>query len=235
MENALVRVFESTEFGSVRTASIDGEPWFVAADVCKALDIKNNRMAIARLDDDEKDVSLIDTVGGHQKMVIVNEPGLYTLVLGSRKPEAKRFKKWIAHEVIPTIRKTGSYSMLQTPAERMAYGLLAAQEIIKEKDARIAMLEPKGEFYDMVTASEDELSMEQAAKLLNIPGFGRNRLFDMLRCKGVLMSNNRPYQSFINRGYFHVTEVPYESNGIQRVNLKTCVTNKGIEFIRRMM
>lgn len=84
----------------------DGEPWFVAADVCRALEIKNGRDAVAKLDDDEKGVGLTDTPGGAQEMTIVNEPGLYTLVLGSRKPEAKAFKRWITHEVIPSIRKT---------------------------------------------------------------------------------------------------------------------------------
>lgn len=87
----------------------DGEPWFVAADVCRALEISNSRDAMSRLDADEKGVALTDTLGGKQEMSIVNEPGLYTLVLGSRKQEAKAFKRWITHEVIPTIRKHGAY------------------------------------------------------------------------------------------------------------------------------
>lgn len=88
----------------------DGEPWFVAADVCRALGIGNSRDATARLDSDEKGVVLTDTLGGQQKLGIVNEPGLYTLVLGSRKPQAKEFKRWITHEVIPSIRKHGAYA-----------------------------------------------------------------------------------------------------------------------------
>lgn len=103
-------VFQNPDFGQVRTITRDGEPWFVAADVCRALEIKNNRDALAKLDSDEKGVALTDTPGGAQKMTIVNEPGLYSLVLGSRKPEAKAFKRWITHEVIPAIRKTGQYS-----------------------------------------------------------------------------------------------------------------------------
>ena len=107
-------VFQNPDFGQVRTITRDGEPWFVAADVCRALEIKNNRDALAKLDSDEKGVALTDTLGGAQKMTIVNEPGLYSLVLGSRKPEAKAFKRWITHEVIPAIRKTGQYSTKPT-------------------------------------------------------------------------------------------------------------------------
>ncbi len=105
-----LQLFRSQEFGDVRGIEKDGEPWFVAADVCRALELGNSRQALARLDDDEKGVILMDTPGGKQEMSIVNEPGLYTLVLGSRKPEAKAFKRWITHEVIPSIRKSGGYT-----------------------------------------------------------------------------------------------------------------------------
>ena len=110
MGNELI-VFQNEEFGSVRTINRNGEPWFVAADVCNALDLGDVHVAMRRLDDDEKDRFLTPTLGGVQEMSYVNEPGLYSLVLGSRKPEAKEFKRWITHEVIPTIRKTGSYSV----------------------------------------------------------------------------------------------------------------------------
>lgn len=99
------------DFGSknIRALTIDNEPWFVAADVCEILEVNNSRQAVARLDDDEKGVISNDTPGGQQDMTIVNEPGLYTLILGSRKPEARQFKRWITHEVLPAIRQTGSY------------------------------------------------------------------------------------------------------------------------------
>lgn len=103
-----MQIFEREEFGQIRTTTIDGEPWFVASDVCRALEI--DRTAARRLDDDEKGVRSIHTPGGPQDVTIVNEPGLYTLVLGSRKPEAKAFKRWITHEVLPSIRKTGAYA-----------------------------------------------------------------------------------------------------------------------------
>lgn len=104
-----LQIFENPEFGKIRAIERNGEPWFVAADVCRALDLCDTSKALDRLDDDEKGTSLIRTLGGEQKMNIVNEPGLYTLVLGSRKPEAKAFKRWITHEVIPSIRKHGAY------------------------------------------------------------------------------------------------------------------------------
>lgn len=104
-----MQVFSSQQFGNVRAIMRDGEPWFVAADICKALEIANNRDALTRIDDDEKGVALADTLGGKQEVTIVNEPGLYSLVLGSRKPEAKVFKRWVTHEVIPSIRKHGAY------------------------------------------------------------------------------------------------------------------------------
>lgn len=122
----LVKTFQNERFGAVRVVECNGEPWFVASDVCRALSIINSRDAIARLDDDEKGVVSTDTPGGMQNMTVTNEPGLYTLVLGSRKPEAKAFKRWITHEVIPSIRKTGSYSVSQaeTAADVRAKAML---------------------------------------------------------------------------------------------------------------
>lgn len=118
------KIFKNPGFGQVRTIVRDDEPWFVAADVCRALEVSNSRDAVARLDEDEKGVVLTDTPGGRQEMTIVNEPGLYSLVLGSRKPEAKAFKRWITHEVIPTIRKTGAYSINPGAAQLRAQAML---------------------------------------------------------------------------------------------------------------
>ena len=116
MTNEL-QIFQSEDFGSVRTLYRDGEPWFVAVDVCKALDISHTPTAVSRLDDDEKATVVLTDSGadGHMiphKTTLINEFGLYNLILGSRKPEAKQFKRWITHEVIPAIRKTGEYQAL---------------------------------------------------------------------------------------------------------------------------
>ena len=135
-----ITVFENNQFGEMRTLNIDGEPWFVAADICRALEIKNNREAISRLDEDEKGVGLIDTLGGNQEMTIVSESGLYSLVLGSRKPEAKVFKRWITHEVIPAIRKTGVYSVKPLSQAEM---LLEQAKLMVRQEQRMSAMEIK--------------------------------------------------------------------------------------------
>lgn len=139
-----IQIFKNPAFGEVRALNIDGEPWFVAADVCKALEIGNSRQAVARLDEDERNtVILSDGNRGNPNVTVVNEPGLYGLVLGSRKPEAKAFKRWIKHEVLPSIRKTGGYVAGQetmTDAELMASAVLAANRMIEQRDAKISAL-----------------------------------------------------------------------------------------------
>ncbi|MDD3337160.1 MAG: Bro-N domain-containing protein [Eubacteriales bacterium] len=105
-----MQIFSNETYGEIRTMVRDSMPWFVAADVCRVLGLDNNRQALTRLDDDEKDVISNDTLGGKQQMSIINEPGLYSLVLGSRKPEARTFRRWITHEVLPAIRKYGAYA-----------------------------------------------------------------------------------------------------------------------------
>lgn len=140
----LLRVFDYRDGRQVRTVIKDGEPWFVAKDVCEILDIGNPSMALSRLDEDEKGLSLIDTPGGPQKMAVVNEPGLYALILTSRKPEAKAFKRWITHEVIPSIRKTGAYisKQLTTPVSIEDLIIMQAQSV-KELKAKVAAIEDK--------------------------------------------------------------------------------------------
>lgn len=102
-----LKIFEKEEFGKVRVVGHDGDPWFVAKDVCECLELGNPRSSIALLDEDEKGVHSVDTPGGKQEMTIVSEPGLYSLILRSRKPEAKAFKRWVTHDILPSIRKTG--------------------------------------------------------------------------------------------------------------------------------
>lgn len=119
MDNA-IQVFEQSGLGSVRVVMQDGEPWFVAKDVCECLELTNTSQTLSYLDDDEKGIITNDTPGGAQEMSIISEPGLYSLILRSRKPEAKAFKRWVTHDILPTIRKTGGYSMAVAKAEREA-------------------------------------------------------------------------------------------------------------------
>ena len=113
-EKAEIQVFDNNNFGTLRTTDKDGEPWFVAADICRVLEIKNVGQAIERLDDDER---LMLNIGRQGNAYLVNEPGLYSLVLASRKPQAKPFKRWVTHDVLPTIRQQGVYSLYQEPLE----------------------------------------------------------------------------------------------------------------------
>lgn len=132
-----MQVFENSQFGEIHTVQKDGEVWFVAADVCRALEVQNATQAIGRLDDDER---AMFNIGRRGEINIVNEPGLYALVLGSRKPEARAFKRWVTHEVLPTIRNKGSYSMQPlTPAQ-----LLAAQaQVLVDMEARMNQMETR--------------------------------------------------------------------------------------------
>lgn len=133
-----LRVFNNEEFGTIRTVMIDSEPWFVAADVCKALDIGNPSDAIRRLDADEVTLVSIEGASNGKPVNAVNEPGLYGMILGSRKPEAKAFKRWIKHDILPTLRKTGTYTArTMTPNEIIA--AIAADNV--EKERRLKSLE----------------------------------------------------------------------------------------------
>lgn len=116
--NNKLAVFANPDFGEVRTLEINGEPWFVLADVCNALGISNSRNIAARLEEDEKGVTLMDTLGGAQNITVINESGLYSVILRSDKPQAKPFRKWVTSEVLPSIRKTGAYSVTQTVSDK---------------------------------------------------------------------------------------------------------------------
>lgn len=233
-----LQIFNNEEFGEVRTIEIDGEPWFVASDVCRALEIGNSSQALTRLDDDEKTTTLISNESaatGKSFMSFVNEPGLYTLVLGSRKAEAKAFKRWITHDVIPQIRKTGSYNMPQTYAEA-----LRALADKAEEAERLAIenkeLQPKAEFFDAVTDSKDAIPMADVAKVLDNWDRGRNKLFEFLRDKKILMADNKPYQRYIDAGYFRVIEQKYDKGyGETGINIKTLVFQKGVDYIRKLL
>ena len=248
-----VEVFNNEEFGSVRTTMINGEPWFVAVDVCKALEISNPTMALDRLDPDEKmTLSLTEghsgQRGGAQQVNIVNEPGLYVLVIGSRKPEAKTFRRWITHDVIPTIRKTGSYL---TGEDAAALKIIRAGDTLERSVAiaeyrdvvtapykqQIEEQKPKVEFADHVSASENSVDMGEFAKIVQKNGIklGRNNPFSKLRELKILMDGNLPYQQYMNAGWFEVVESTYERSGTLYVSPKTLVTGKGqIALVRKL-
>jgi len=238
--NQLEKVFEYHD-KQVRTLVIDNEPWFVATDVCAILDINNPTVAVDRLDEDERSKF---NLGRQGEAIIVSEPGLYSLILGSRKPEAKAFKRWITHEVIPSIRKHGAY---MTPAAleeallnpdtliKLLVNLKEEREKRKLAETTLQLQRPKVEFFDAVASSKDAIPIGNAAKVLNI-GLGRNTLFEALRQRGVLMKDNIPYQIYIDRGYFRTIEQKYTlPNGETKISIKTLVYQRGLEFIRRIL
>lgn len=239
MEN-MITVFENKEFGAVRTATINGEPWFVANDVCAILEI--DRTQTRRLDDDEKGVCLIHTLGGDQKMSIVNEFGLYSLILRSRKPEAKAFRRWITHEVIPAIRKYGMYAttptlrkfqenpeLIRLVCERM----LAEKDRADKLDKRVTELQPKADFFDAFVNPDDCTNIRTTAKELGVPERAFCRFLQdegfLYRCPaGNLMPYNKPE----NEGLFIVRDF-YSEYGHH--GTYTLITSMGKNLLRTML
>lgn len=229
-----LKIFQKEEFGEIRTMTINEEPWFVAKDITDRLGFANGRDAVSKhVDDEDKGVAKCDTLGGAQEYTVINESGLYSLVLSSKLESAKKFKRWITHEVIPEIRKTGGYHLPQTYAEALrAYADKVEQN--EKLAAENAKLLPKAEFFDAVTDSKTAIPIGDVAKILDC-GIGRNKLFEFLRAKNILTYDNRPYQKYIDSGYFRVVEQKYEVGGEVRINIKTLVFQKGIDYIRRQL
>jgi prophage antirepressor-like protein len=207
----------------VRTIMINDEPWWVAKDVCEVLGIRTND-AMNSLDEDEKGYETIVSPGGPQEMAIINEPGLYSLILRSRKPEAKQFKRWVTHEVLPTIRKKGYY--VAPDAEKVNPNVLNDLVVeFKKLQNKIEEWKPHVNFSMRMRYVKNSQSMGATAKTLKI---GRNVLFQILRDEGVLMHSgdqwNLPYQRYIDSGDFVVVQTSPKIR-------TTRVTNKGMQLI----
>lgn len=229
-----IKIFKNEDFGEVRTVEIDGEPWFVGKDVAELLGYESPSAAVSkRVDPEDKGLSKMETPSGVQEMTIINESGLYSLVLSSKLESAKKFKRWITSEVIPQIRKTGAYHVPQTYAEALR-ALADKAERMEALQKQNQLMQPKAEFFDAVTDSKQAIPIGDVAKILDI-GIGRNKLFEFLRQKSILTSDNRPYQKYIDSGYFRVIEQKYEVNGEVRINIKTLVFQKGIDWIRKQL
>lgn len=233
-----IQVFDNGEFGSIR-ALLDenGEPCFVTKDVLGILEL--DRTALRKLDDDEKGVDLIHTLGGNQEVSTVTEPGFYKLVMRSRKPEAKAFQRWVTHEVLPALRRDGGYMVArdETPEQTMARAVLLAQQTIDRQKSRIAELEPKALFADAVAASDGTCLIGEFAKMLRQNGvdIGQNRLFAMLREDGYLgkvgQNRNVPTQRSMELGLFRIKETAItHSDGHVTINRTPKLTGKGQRY-----
>lgn len=243
-----IQSFTNDQFGTVRAVrGEDGEPMFVAKDVCAVLELKNPRSTIALLDEDERGVHIVDTPGGEQQMTTVTEPGFYKLVMRSRKPEAKAFQRWVTHEVLPALRREGGYMVAradETPEETMARAVLLARATIDRQKSRIAGLEaeneemrPKALFADAVAASDGTCLVGELAKMLRQNGVevGQNRLFAMLREDGYLgkggQNRNVPTQRSMEMGLFRIKETAVtHADGRVTINRTPKVTGKGQRY-----
>lgn len=233
---ANIQVFEYQN-NKVRTVDVDGEAWFVLKDVCEVLHLGTTAKVAERLDDDEKGMNQIHTPGGTQNVTVVNESGLYHVILRSDKPEAAPFRRWVTNDVLPAIRKTGSYNAPQlTRSQLLATALIAAHEELEEKDKRIAELTPKGVFADAVSASGQSILVGEMAKLLSQNGIqmGQNRLFSWMRENGYLIKDrkrtdyNMPTQKSMELRLFEIKETSIaHSDGHTSINKTPKVTGIG--------
>lgn len=243
-----IQIFNNPEFGEVRTVEIDGEPWFVGKDVAESLGYEKARNAIAAHVDpeDKKDAPIQGPLGGTQAMTIINESGLYSLILSSKLPNAKLFKHWITADVIPSIRKHGAYA---TPATieniinnpdfgiQLLQSLKEEQEKNKQLAADNEQMKPKALFADAVASADTSILIGDLAKLIRQNGvlIGQKRLFAWMRDNGYLMkcgtSYNMPTQKSMELGIFEVKERTIQNpDGSARITRTTKVTGKGQQY-----
>ena len=240
MDN-MVKTFVNEEFGSVRTIEENGKILFCGSDVAKALGYRRPKDAINAHCKGAVKRRLL-TNGGAQEMKMISEGDVYRLISHSRLPSAEKFESWIFDDILPTIRRTGGYvtneemfienylPFLDEPYRDLFRLQMTAIEKLNE---RIRHNQPLVEFANQVTGTNDLIDMNAMAKLAraeNIP-VGRNKLYSWLKRTGVLMSNNLPYQRYIDRGYFAVKESVFEVNGLKKTYRQTFVTGKGQLFI----
>ena len=237
-----IKIFENPEFGKVRTVEIDGKPYLIGKDVAEALGYSNTRKALAdHVDEEDKGVTKCDTLGGKQELTVINESGLYSLILSSKLESAKRFKRWVTSEVLPSIRKSGGYIAGQeqmSDSELMAKALLVAQKQIEERNAQIERMRPKEIFADAVSASHQSILVGELAKILKQNGIdtGQKRLFIRLRDEGYLIKRkgsdyNMPTQKSMNLGLFEIKEsTRIDGSGCTIITKTPKVTGDGQKY-----
>lgn len=241
-----LQIFENSDFGQIRTLEQDGQTWFVGKDVATALGYERADNAIRNhVDEEDKLMHQISASGQNRSMTVINESGLYSLVLSSKLPTAKQFKRWITNEVLPSIRKSGGYIVGQntlTPEQLMAQALMVAQKTLAERDNQISALKAENKvmaqkaiFADAVSSSDSTILVGELAKLLRQNGvdMGEKRLFQWLREKGYLIrrqgaDHNMPTQRSVELELFKIKESSVcHSDGHITVNKTPKVTGKG--------
>lgn len=238
MNNIQIFKYENND---VRTVEMNGEPWFVLKDVCGVLGLSNHKVTAQRLDRDEvSQTYLTDSIGRKQETTVINESGLYSVILRSDKPEAKPFRKWVTSEVLPSIRKNGGYIAGQeqmTPEELMAKALLVANKTLAERDARISeltvqntIMSPKAEYFDEMISRNTLTNFRETAKEL---GISEKAFIRFLIDKKYIFRNQRgKLMPYANRsdGWFEVKECYNEKTNWS--GIQTLVTPKGREAFR---
>ncbi|MFE9642386.1 phage antirepressor [Nocardiopsis alba] len=239
----------------VRTIMRDAEVWFVAVDVCAVLGLAQPHRSLAALDDDEKGRHSMTTPGGEQRVSIISEPGLYSLVLRSRKAEAKAFRRWITHDVLPALRTTGRYEIAQAapalPAVPQTYAaaLRAAADAVEAREiaqAELAEAQPKADSWDILASGVGDLSVADAAKILTRDPaivIGRDRLFDQMATDGWVYRARsdgrwRAYQSQVNNGRLSELPQTYTHPKTQEVSVgapQLRITLKGLHELHRRL
>lgn len=232
-----IQIFKNDLFGQVRTILINDEPWFVGKDVAISLSYVNPQKAIRdHVDEDDKTVNELFTVNG-TKGILINESGLYSLTLSSKLPDAKKFKHWITHEVIPSIRKTGGYSFNVPKTFAEALRLAAdQQEQIEQQQLLLEEQKPKVLFADAIVGSKNSCLVGELAKILTNNGvvIGQNRLFKWLRKHHFLGTvgerYNIPNQEYVEQGLFELKKTVHDENGVMVSKVTTKVTTKGQQY-----
>ena len=238
MENKQLQVFKNPEFGEIRVVEKDGEPWFVAVDVCDILGLSNPTIAVSRLDEDERAKF---NLGRQGDSTIVNEPGLYTLILGSRKPGAKAFKRWITHDIIPSIRKYGAYMTPEKLEEaicnpdtiiEICMQLKLERERRKQVEAENRQIRPKADYFDNLVEIGPNTNLRDTAKEFCCPP---SHLIQWLVAHGYLYRDSKarlkPYQSSVKSGLFVLKEYCVNNHA----GLQVLVTPKGRDLFRIQM
>ncbi len=242
-----LKVFKNEEFGPVRATTINNEPWFIGKDVAEVLGYKNTRDALkVHIDVDDKAGVVIHDGRQNREMTVINESGLYSLILSSKLPNAKKFKRWVTSEVLPSIRKTGGYiphDENMSDDEIMARALLVAQKTIEEKSKLLQQaketiedMKPKALVGECLEVSKDSILVRELAKILKQNGIdiGQNRLFEWLRENGYLIKTgsdkNMPTQRAMNLKLFEVKHTNMICNGETKIRKTTMVTGKGINY-----
>lgn len=240
MNNTMVKVFENEQFGQMRTTVRDDTIWFVGKDVARALGYEKPTDAVRKkVDEEDRGVSKIETPSGTQEMTIINESGLYSLVLSSKLPTAKAFKRWITSEVIPSIRKTGGYIMGQeemSDIELLSRAVLVAQNQIAQRDSRIAEMEPVVDFAQRCLLAEGAVTTTSIAKNYGLSATKLNQLLKGLGVQYKVGNQWVLYSQYQDCGYTETRRTPIQKKDGEVVLVsETLWTPKGIEFIDRML